>query len=450
MTGKGRPPKYVHLLDDRNVERWYEQTAKGARETANVFLRRLGHVCEKYETTPQRIARLGKKGIRDLLADIIDDMDSHGYAGGYIASTMKVVKSWLRFNLRPVSDIRLRIPRANETPTVAQEMIPTKEELQKVFNAKSIRAKVAVAFAAFTAVRPEVLGKGDEGLTLGDIVDLEWDSEKKIMLFKNMPAAVRVRPALSKTGHGYVTYLNAQGCGYLKQYLEGRLRDGERFEPETAVLTIQYRTQVQNRPKLGDTVSKKRGDFVHTQHVRALLKSAIVAAGFKWRPYVLRRYFDTNMLLHAQRLIKRDYTVFMMGHKGDIEHIYTLHKGLPEETLEEMRREYAEASARHLETSGATDVTKDAVLNMVRRELLASAGSGQEEVEKLGDLSSMPQDEFEKMIDRKWQEKFGLGNGNKQKVVAKDEVRALIADGWEFVTWFDEARAEAIVRLPSG
>lgn len=62
MTSKGRPPKCGRLLDDRNVERWYEQTAKGARETANVFLRRLGHVCEKYGTSPQRIAKLGRRG----------------------------------------------------------------------------------------------------------------------------------------------------------------------------------------------------------------------------------------------------------------------------------------------------------------------------------------------------------------------------------------------------
>jgi hypothetical protein len=82
MTGNGRPPKYGHLLDDKNVERWYEQTAKGARETVNVFLRRLGHVCEKYGTTPEKMAKLGRKEIRDLLAEVINDMDSRGYAGG--------------------------------------------------------------------------------------------------------------------------------------------------------------------------------------------------------------------------------------------------------------------------------------------------------------------------------------------------------------------------------
>lgn len=187
--------------------------------------------------------------MRDFLADVINDMDSHDYAGGYIASTVKAVKSWLRFNLRPVGDIRLKIPRAGETPTVAHEMIPTKEELQMVLNSRSIRAKVAVAIAAFSAVRPEVLGRGDDGLRLGDIPDLEWDGGAKRTSFRAVPAPVRVRSSLSKTRNEYVTFLNAQGCGYLGQYLEARLREGEAFTPETAVLTMQYRSQVQLRPR---------------------------------------------------------------------------------------------------------------------------------------------------------------------------------------------------------
>jgi hypothetical protein len=151
-----------------------------------------------------------------------------------------------------VGDIRLKIPRANETPTVSQEVIPMKEELQRIFNAKSIRAKVAVAFAAFTTVRPEVLGRGDEGLGLGDIKDLEWDAGKKEVTFRNVPAVVRVRSAPSKTGNEYITFMNAQGRGYLKQYPEGRLREGEEFGPETAILTIHHRTQVQESSRLGD------------------------------------------------------------------------------------------------------------------------------------------------------------------------------------------------------
>jgi len=33
-------------------------------------------------------------------------------------------------------------------------------------------------------------------------------------------------------------------------------------------------------------------------------------------------------------------------------------------------------------------------------------------------------------------------------VVASTEVRGHVEEGWEFVTWLDEQRREAVVRLP--
>jgi hypothetical protein len=39
-----------------------------------------------------------------------------------------------------------------------------------------------------------------------------------------------------------------------------------------------------------------------------------------------------------------DFVVFWMGHAGDMEHVYTLHKSIPQETVEAMRDQYADAS----------------------------------------------------------------------------------------------------------
>ena len=118
------------------------------------------------------MAKLDRRGIRDFLVDMINDMDSRGNAGGYIESA---VKSWLRFNLRPVGEIRVKIPRLNETPTIANEVVPAKEELSRILAAKDIRAKVAVALVAFTSVRPEVVGSTTDGLRLRDLPELKWD-----------------------------------------------------------------------------------------------------------------------------------------------------------------------------------------------------------------------------------------------------------------------------------
>ena len=443
---QGRTSKYQDMLRDRNVARWYGQVSQGSRKTAEVYLRRLGYTCDRYKTTPRAVAKLDRRGIRDFMVDMVNDMDAKGNAGGYIESALKAVKSWLRFNLRPVGEIRIKVPRLNETPTIAGEVVPAKEELARILDAKDIRAKVAVALVAFTSVRPEVVGSSTEGLRLRDLPELSWDEGAKKASFGVVPALVRVRTPISKLGHEYLTFLNAQGCEFVKQYLEMRMRAGERLTPDSALLTQKYATQIQNRPKFKDKVSKRRGDLISVENVRDLIRSAIRGAGFRWRPYILRRYFDHNMLLNAtaRGVVSRDFVVFWMGHAGDMEHVYTLHKSIPQETVEAMRGQYADASQRYLETGGGGSVTKDTVLSIIRTELLIRSGYGKEEVEKMGDLSVLPEEEIDRMIDAKWEEKLGVNGGT--RVVSREEAKALMEKGWDFVNWWNDARTEAIMR----
>lgn len=50
------------------------------------------------------------------------------------------------------------------------------------------------------------------------------------------------------------------------------------------------------------------------------MRKSIRASGFKWRPYVLRRYFDTRLMLaESDGLIINDWRVFFMGHKSSME-----------------------------------------------------------------------------------------------------------------------------------
>jgi hypothetical protein len=52
-----------------------------------------------------------------------------------------------------------------------------------------------------------------------------------------------------------------------------------------------------------------------------------LGAGFGWRPYVLRAYFDTQLMLaESKGLVLRDYRQFWMGHKGDMEARFLKHK----------------------------------------------------------------------------------------------------------------------------
>ncbi|MDI1495108.1 MAG: hypothetical protein K8823_414 [Cenarchaeum symbiont of Oopsacas minuta] len=37
---------------------------------------------------------------------------------------------------------------------------------------------------------------------------------------------------------------------------------------------------------------------------------------FSWRPYVLRAYFDTQLIAESKGTIAHDFRVFFMGHQG--------------------------------------------------------------------------------------------------------------------------------------
>jgi len=97
--------------------------------------------------------------------------------------------------------------------------------------------------------------------------------------FEYIPTLVVVRSELSKAGHQYLTFLSEEGCDYLKDYLETRMREGEELAPESAIVT----------PK------RRMKPFIRATNVGDIIRSAVRKAGFSWRPYVLRSYFDTQL-----------------------------------------------------------------------------------------------------------------------------------------------------------
>lgn len=102
-----------------------------------------------------------------------------------------------------------------------------------------------------------------------------------------------------------------------------------------------YDTKGRRRHK-NDKDSEKR--FIVTPAITKEIKAAIKPI-IKARPYVLRAYFDTQLLLaESQGKIAHAYRQFFMGHKGDIEARYTTNKAkLPDELLTDMKRAFRES-----------------------------------------------------------------------------------------------------------
>ena len=404
--------KYGHLLKDKNIKRWYENVGRGSFVTANVYLRKLGNFCEKHKIAPQQLAKLKERKIYDLLLDNVTEMEKQKYAGSYTETVLKAVRSWLSFNSIEIKG-KIKIKGTRDTPSLKDERVPTQDELRKIFLAGDEKGRAACVLIAHSGVRPEVLGNynGSDGLRVKDFLELEINSDK--IEFKKIPTAVRVRTNLSKKGHDYFTFLSNEGCEYLKAYLEMRMRKGEKLTRESAVIT----------PKIAGK------EFITSINIGDAIRKAVRKAGFSWRPYVLRRYFATQLMVaESKGMIIRDYRVFWMGHEGDIEHTYTLNKSLSQDVMEEMRGSYKKAQ-KYLQTI-ETEKGEEDIKKMFKKQLLLVAGFKQEEIKD--EYSELDDEEFQKLVREKLTE--GMKNsGKKQKVVEVSEVENYLISGWEFV-----------------
>jgi len=419
------------LLSDADVLRWYQNVKRGSEVTADVYLRRLSVFCRKNNIEPAQLPRMDQKALSDLLLDNVTRLESEDFAGAYIKSIIKGVKSWLKHN-RIVLTSTIKIVGQNATPTLQNERVPTPDELGNILRSGSPEKRVAISLMAFSGFRPEVVGNyhGADGFRIGDLRELIVDNSAGTVTFASTPTLVAVRASLSKAGHQYLTFLCDEGCLYLKEYLEARMRKGEKLEASSPVVRPRY--------------AKK--EFIRTSNVGDKIRNSIRAAGHSWRPYVLRCYFDTRMLLaESNRLIIRDYRVFWMGHKGDIEQLYTLNKQvLPQDVLEDMRESYRK-SQHLLTTIDISGRREEDAKTTLKKQLLLVAGYKKDELESL-DIDEMD----DEVIYEKCRERL-LGilvnNGSKQRVIHLNQVEKYLTEGWEYV---DRLPAnKAIVRLPA-
>ena len=272
------------------------------------------------------------------------------YAPGYIKGMITTLKSWFEYNR---IEIRRKIRIANmDVPTSIQnEAIPDREQLRKMLDAAGPRRRAIISLMAFSGIRPQVMALADksDGLVLSDLPDLVLDGGDTH--FSRIPAMVVVRPNLSKTRKKYFTFLAEEGCKYVLGYLRERMTNGETLKPNSPLVTTGYGYRLKGWSKLDGNTSRFLTTAVISKAVRPVIWSVI-----KVRPYALRAYFDSQLLIaESHGCMTHAYRQFFMGHKGDMEARYTTNKGrLTEQMTEDMRRSY-ERSQAFL----STDVTQD-------------------------------------------------------------------------------------------
>ena len=428
--------KYQGLRANKEIARWYGDVSRGSKITADVYMRRLGAFCESTKKDPLKLLRMKDKTLADFITDYVSDQEKKGRAGSYIKSTLKAVRSWLNFN-GIVLPRKVKIMGVSDTPTLRNERVPTPEELKQIFLAGNSRARAACALMAFSGLRPQVLGNysGKDGLKISDIPELVIGREE--IRFEKIPAKIVVRRELSKARIEYFSFLGPEGCAYLEAYLKERINQGEDINSNSPVITA-------------SKFALREHGFISTPKIGELIRETIRKAGLSSRPYVLRAYFDTRLMMaQDERLIIRDYRTFFMGHKGDIEHTYTTNKALSSETIESMREAYKRAM-KLVETEKKGIPEEDLARKL--REFAIMMFESQfgvklddNEKERLYGLGIEEfRDELRKMTSSRKAEI--INNGHKQKPIPLSEVESYIEKGWEFVAALPGERA--IVKLP--
>jgi hypothetical protein len=436
-----RKVAWKSLLEEHpDFKRWYDNLARGSINTANENARVLFRFMKKQEITLGEIltrSEQDRRGLENMLFDFVTEQEQQGKAPTYIANYLKVVNSWLTFNnQQPIK--KIKIGNRNRRTTIEDERIPNKDELKQILNYADERGRTSISLIAFSGLRPATLGnsRGTDGLQIRNLPELEINETE--VSFTSIPTMVIVRHELSKAKHKYHTFLGPEGCEYLKAYLEKRLADGEKLQPSSAVIT--------HKSGYGETgyrgESSRENMHLTTKTITKEIRDAM-RPKYDWRPYVLRSYFDTQLLVAENNgKMTHAYRQFFMGHKGDIEAVYTTNKGrLSKNLVEDMRDSYRR-SLEYLETR-RSQTDEDRLREDFRRQLLLVAGFSGEEMDGL-DLS-MGDEEFQETVRRKLLGSM-VNNGNSQRVVKIEDVDEFLSKGWNFVAKLSEDKA--IIKLP--
>jgi hypothetical protein len=446
--------QYEDFLKDKKVKEWYDNIARGHESTASVYYRSLSRFCVFNKLKPSDLIKMKPDERDSLLLSYVDKRVKQGMSGSFVQSELKSIRAWLSWHSISITK-KIKIPGANRRPSLKNETVPSQDELKKILNSADTRERVAISLVAFSGVRLEAIGDydGSDGLTIGDFPELEI--KDGTVSFSKIPTLVKIREELSKTDNQYFTFFGPEGCQYLKAYLESRIQHGEKLNKDSPLIV-----PVRQTPH-----------FISTINIGDIIRGPMRLANNMNRPYVLRSFFATQTMQAESKGLLRDWRVFMMGHKGDIEHTYTLNKNhLSTELIEKMREAYTSAIP-YLETSYDPKTVGDLITDTYRQLAIDVYDLDPEEVsgKSMSEISTIIKSHntgdmgflhsFSKILDvdpetlknmsgfqltEKLLQTFGpdgavLKPVRKQVIVEKSRLKELIEQGYEYVSTIDDS-----------
>ncbi|HLM90792.1 MAG TPA: hypothetical protein VK424_01905 [Thermoplasmata archaeon] len=426
-----KPPRLNHqkLREDPLIRSWLDENQLRSVRTADVNLRQLGLCLHEVGLGPSELlaeARSDPSRLRKRWVVYAGDLQKRGRLTTYIAKTFVGVSSFLRHHEVDFHGFpRLAVIRG---VSIENERVPTQDELGRLLRALPLRGQVSALLMAHSGLRPgafSVYRSGDTALRLGDLPELDV----RTLEFRTLPFLIRVPGALSKNRRAYVTFGSEELAQTLIAYLKERRtrprwRSGATVDPEAlsgqSPLVAVRDTQTEN-------------GFVTVKALTAELRTAInkvVPSDTSWRPYVLRSYASTQLLLaEAKGRIPRDFREAILGHDLGVSGRYNLSKKLQPTMVEEMRAAYRRCEPFLSTVPSRTD--QDAQSKMAKV-MLMGLGYTEKELAKL-DFDSLDVGAFQELVTKKMGQNADA-NGTRQRLVEGTELPRYLDEGWTVVT----------------
>jgi hypothetical protein len=223
-------------------------------------------------------------------------------------------------------------------------------------------------------------------------------------------------------------------------HVEDRTDAGEKLAKDSPIITFKV-----GYGATGYADEEKRSiSHITTKTLTKEIRDAM-RPRFDWRPYVLRAYFDTQLMVAENHgKISHAYRQFFMGHNGDIEARYTTNKGrLPDEVVEDMRGAYRKCQ-EYLQTLRSESDSEERLRDSFRRQLLLVAGFKVEEIDEM-DLS-MDDASFQETVRKRLLGQSREGGDASQRVVSVGDVDSYLSKGWGYMASLPGDRV--ILRTP--
>jgi len=286
-------------IDAPEVRDWLHMVSKhgyGSINTKRTYIKNLGTLAKELGLSPAEMLKAAREDLPSFerkLAAWWDSENGHSRTNKYLKQI--ALKSFLVYN-----DITLSKKSDVKRPRAKKRAVVTKEDLKKLLDCCSLKARAYLLVAR------------DCGLSPDDLLNLKYGDIRRE--FEAGTAPIMMNLVRGKTEVPFTTFLGKESIEALRTWIEFRKRParvhGKKIKGETFT----------DKTPLFEKYQHRQGQMSYSS-IRDQIDRAAEKAGLDFKPNDMRKYFSTNLRTEGinEALIK-----LWQGHSIGVEEGYVI------------------------------------------------------------------------------------------------------------------------------